>query len=539
MVPAEQTLVRPTRAANLQRHPLWERHRTSLLATLPLLPLYAIWWLFLATGGGDLAAQLAWAGFASRHGGSAYNLFWYGGMHTANYSLISPYLMAALGVRTVTVISGLVASWLAAVLVQRAGVRKPLGPALLASFAIWCNVASGRTTFALGVALGLAAAVLLTGERRLVLAGAYSALSTTASPVAGLFVAVVGAGFLLVRDYGRALVLLLPPAAVVGMTTLLFPFNGQQPMPPGRIWPPVLFGLALAAFAPREWRVARWSGVVYAAGTVLVYLVPSPIGTNVERFAELFAPAVLLAALRSAPRLRRLGRHLLIAALVFSVGWVCKKTADDLWVYTVVPAYAADPQPVVQALQRLGADRTRVEAVPARDHREAVALAPHVNLARGWNRQLDMERAPLFYDGTFSPTTYRAWLDHWAVGFVVLPLGRADGYAANEARLVRKDPPDWLEPVWQDANWRVYRVRDAVPLVSAPGTVVRTADADLRLRVSRPGSVTIRVAYSPWLRADDGCLSKAGDFTRLTVTEPGEYRISSEYGPSRTPRSGC
>ncbi|MFF3331120.1 hypothetical protein ACFYWX_16390 [Streptomyces sp. NPDC002888] len=539
MVPAEHILVRPTRAAELQRHPLWQRHRLPLLATLPLLPLYAIWWLFLATGGGDLAAQEAWAGFASRHGGSAYNLFWYGGMHTANYSLISPYLMAALGVRTVTAVSGLVASWLAAVLIGRAGVRRPLGPALLASLALWCDVASGRTTFALGVALGLAAAVLLTGERRLVLAGAYSALATMASPVAGLFLAVVGAGFLVVRDYGRALVLLVPPAVVVGMTTLLFPFEGEQPMPPGRIWPPVALGLAVTALAPRGWRVARWSGAVYAAGTVLVYLIPSPIGTNVERFAELFAPAVLLAALLSVPRLRRLGRSLMVMALVFSVWWVGNKTANDLKAYRVVPAYAADTNPVVHALQRLGADRTRVEAVPARDHREAAALAPHVNLARGWNRQLDVERARLFYDGTFSAATYRAWLDHWAVGFVVLPRGKPDGSAWGEARLVRKDRPDWLEPVWQDANWRVYRVRDAVPLVSAPGTVVGTTSADLTLRVSRPGPVTVRVAYSPWLRVDNGCLNREGDFTRLTVTEPGEYRISSEYGPSSVPRSHC
>ncbi|NED01256.1 hypothetical protein G3I55_06255, partial [Streptomyces sp. SID6648] len=101
----------------------------------------------------------AWADFASRHGGSAYGLFWYGGMHTANYSVISPYLMAALGVRTVTVVSGLAASWLAAVLMVRGGVRRPVWPALLASLALWCDVASGRTTFALGVAFALAACV--------------------------------------------------------------------------------------------------------------------------------------------------------------------------------------------------------------------------------------------------------------------------------------------------------------------------------------------------------------------------------------------
>lgn len=520
---------------------VWARHRVPLLATLPTLPLYAIWYLFLATGGGDLAAQDAWAGFVERHGDSAYNLFWYGGTHTANYSLISPYLMAALGVRTVTVVSGVAATWLAAVLISRIEeVRRPLGPALLAAFALWCNVASGRTTFALGVAFGLAACLVLTRERRILIAAAYAALATMASPVAGLFVVVVGAAHLLTRDLPRALALLVPPAVTVGVTTLLFPFKGEQLMSFDRIWPPFFLGLAVTAFAPRAWGVARWTGAVYAAGTVLTYLIASPVGTNVERFAELFAPAALLAVLATRPDLAKLRRRLLVFALVFSVAWVGKKTADDLYVSTVVPAWAAETDGVVRALDRLGADRTRVEVVPARNHREASRLAPYVNMARGWNRQLDMERARLFYDGSFSPATYRAWLDRWAVGFVVLPLGRPDGYAKVEARLVRDHRPEWLEPVWQDEHWRVYRVRDAVPLVSEPASVVSTSSADVVVRMSRAGTATVRVAHSPWLRVDGGgCLARRGEFTRLTVSAPGDYRISSEYGPSPGPDSRC
>ncbi len=263
---------------------------------------------------------------------------------------------------------------------------------------------------------------------------------------------------------------------------------------------------------------------MYAAGTVLTYVVPSAVGTNVERFAEYFAPPVLLAALLGADRARRVVRGLLAVVLVFSVGWTVKKTADDLTEYTVVPAWATETDGVVRALEGLGADRTRVEVVPARDHREAAALAPHVHLARGWNRQLDVERGRLFYDGTFSPAAYRDWLDRWAVGFVVLPSAKPDGPA---------------EPVWQDEHWRIFRVRDAVPLVSEPGTVVAATGAELVLRVDRPGSVTVRVAWSPWLRTDGGCLARDGEFTRLTVEAPGEYRLSSRYGPSPGAGSRC
>ncbi|MEU6842332.1 hypothetical protein ABZ930_10730 [Streptomyces sp. NPDC046716] len=528
------------------RTPLAVRHRVPLLATAPTLPLYAVWALFLATGGGDLAAQQAWARFAADHGASAYNLFWYGGMHTANYSLISPYLMAGLGVRPVTVASGLAAAWLGALLVVRTGIARPSAPAVLLSLALWCNVASGRTTFALGVALGLGAGVALTGRRRYAAGALCAALATMASPVAGLFLAVVGAGYAGVRDWGRAAAYLAPPALVVGATTLLFPFQGEQLMPLDRIWPPVVFSLALAVAGPRRWRVARWAACVYAAGTVVTYLVPSPVGTNVERLAELAAPAVLLAALQTRLRDRpRLPVLVLAGALVLSSAWVVQKTADDLRVSTRVPAWAADTHDVVRELERLGADRTRVEVIPARNHREATALAPYVNMARGWNRQLDVERGRLFYDGTFSAATYRAWLDRWAVGFVVLPEGKPDGFAEQEAAFVRSGP-GYLEPVWRGPHWRVYRVRAAVPLVSAPATVVRSDGARVTVRFGRAGTATLRVAYSPWLTSEDGCLTvrprRGGEFTELVARAPGTYRVGSDWerAPSPSPSArGC
>ncbi|MER5253832.1 hypothetical protein [Streptomyces sp. NPDC002855] len=509
------------------------RHRVPLLATLPTLPLYAVWAAFLATGGGDLAAQEAWARFASEHGASAYGLFWYGGMHTANYSLISPYLMAAVGVKTVTVVSGVAGAWLVAALVERTGVRRPLWPAVLASLAVWCNVASGRTTFALGIAFGFAACLVLVRERRVGAAVVCGALATMSSPVAGLFLMVAGAGYFFVRDWGRAAALLVPPVVVVGMTTLLFPFTGEQLMPFDRVFPPVVFSLALIVAAPREWRVLRWGAGAYAAGTVLTYLIPSPIGTNVERLAELLAPTALLAALL-VPALSRVRKAVLVVALVLSTAWVTQKTADDLTVSTTVPKWAADTQGVVAELERLGADRGRVEVVPARNHREATALAPYVNMARGWNRQLDIERGRLFYDGSFSATTYRAWLDKWAVGYVVLPSGKPDGFAEDEAALVASGPT-WLEPVWRDAHWRVFRVKDAVPMVSKPASVVRSTGSTMEVRVPTREPVTLRLVYSPWLRAEGACLKRHGDFTRLTVSAPGTYRISSGYGPSPSP----
>ncbi|WNI26954.1 hypothetical protein [Streptomyces sp. ITFR-16] len=521
-----------------------------LVAVAAVVPLYAVWAALLATGGGDLAAQQAWSGFTARHPGSAYNLSWYGGMHTANYSVFSSYLMALLGVRTVSVVAGIAATWLMARLLVRTGTRHALVASLLAAFALWCNVASGRTTFALGVAIALVACVY---AHRAVTAVVAGALATMASPVAGLFLVVVGAARLLDRQWRRGAVLMAPFFAVVGATTVLFPFQGEQPMHANRLWMPLVVCAALAAAAPRgrEWRVPRHGAVVYAVGVVLTFLVASPIGTNVERLLGLVALPVLFVAVMDVVREKAWVRTVVLAAaLALSAQWLVDKTVDDLRVSTEVPSWASGTEGVVGELRRLGAERTRVEVVPARNHREAAVLSPYVSLARGWNRQLDVERGRLFYahgdGGALSPADYRAWLDHWAVGFVVLPHGRPDGPAESEAALVRAGRP-WLERVWQDDGWTVYRVREATPLVPAPASVVGGDDAELVVRMPHAGSVTVRVAYSPWLRVQavgDGggsggaCLRQNGEWTELTVRKGGTYRLHSAYGLARF-TGGC
>ncbi|MFF3248038.1 hypothetical protein ACFYWY_30905 [Streptomyces sp. NPDC002870] len=566
---SEQAEAVRTRAGKRDASPRW---RVPLVATAVVGPLYILWAGLLATGGGDLAAQLAWAGFMERHPASAYNLSWYGGTHTANYSLLTPPLMAVFGVRAVSVAAGLSGAWVLACLFVRSGVPRPVWPAVVGALALWCNVASGRTTFALGVAIGLLAVLYV---RRSAIAAVCAALATMASPVAGLFLLVAGAGYLLDRQWRKGAALVLPPFVVVGAVTLLFPFQGEQPMATGKLWLPLAVSAAVAVAAPRAWPVVRYGAGVYGVGVVLTYLIASPIGTNVERLVGLVGPPVLLAAVLASgsgnggldrlngrdrltardplrARVRQGGLHklgelvdrggLLLAvlaiALVMNTHWLIDKTEDDLAVSNDVPVWAAHTDGVVRALERLGADRTRVEVVPARNHREATALAPHINMARGWNRQLDVERGRLFYDGSLTGTTYRQWLDRWAVGFVVLHHGRPDGPAEGEAAIVRSGP-GWLERVWQDEGWTVYRVRDAVPLAAAPATVVRGDDAELVVRMPAAGSVTVRVAYSPWLQAKGACLRQEGEWTRLTVPRAGEYRLESPYRLPRSAGSDC
>ncbi|MEV0218246.1 hypothetical protein [Streptomyces sp. NPDC050704] len=534
---------RPPRPRTHRRIPL------PLVAVLCVAPLYGIWAALLETGGGDLAAQYAWAGFAARHPDAAYGLFWYGGTHTANYSVLSPELMALLGVRTVSVLAGLSATWWLAALFRRTARRAPVWPALLGALGLWGNVAMGRTTFALGLAFGLAGLLALAGRRprpgRLTIAALGALLATLASPVAGLFVLVAGAAYLLDRQYAKSLALAVPPVVAVGLTTLLFPFQGEHPMAAGRMTLPLLLAAAVALAAPREWRVVRAGAAVYAVGVVLTYLIPSPVGSNVERLAVHLGPALLLAALLNpgsgAARrsvVRRVRTCALGLALIVSATWSTQSAIHSAWGLAPVPAWATHTGGVITELGRLGADRGRVEVVNATNHREAALFAPHVQVMRGWNRQLDVERGRLFYDGSLDGARYHAWLRRWAVGYVVVPDAEPEGASVPEAALIRAGQ-DWLEPVWHDAYWKIYRVADPLPLASAPAEVLNAGEADVVLKMPRAGTVTVRIAHSPWLRAEGACVRADGPWTRLTAPGPGVYRLTSSYAAGRSTGPGC
>lgn len=508
--------------------------RPVLAALLLSGALHLAWAVLLANGGGDLAAQTAWTQFAERHPGSAYNLSWYGGMHPASYSVLTPYLMAWAGIRTTAVVAGTLSAALVAVLLVRSGVNRPMGPTLWAAFALWCNAASGRVTFVLGMLFAIGAVTVVFAARgarplRAAAVVALAVLSTLGSPVAGLFVMVVAAALFLTGRRPAAYALAAGPPVVVAVCALLFPFSGTQPMGIGHVVFPVGTAAVLAVAAPRSWRVVRVCAAVYGVGTLLTWAIPSQVGTNVERMALLFAGVLLLAAARE----RRITA--LWLAFAATAAWQIARPALDMVTTAPAAAWSSTSRPLVDELHRVRAEHGRVEVVPMASHREASGLATYVNLARGWNRQLDVGRHPLFYDGTLTPHSYRAWLHRWAVHYVVLPEGEPDPAALAEARLVRTGSP-WLRLVWHNADWRLYRVPDPEPLVGRPASVERAGDGELVVRLPRKASVVLRVPWSPWLGVEGGgrgCLVQEGEWTRLRAPGPGVYRIGAEY---RLPR---
>ncbi|MFC5721731.1 MFS transporter [Streptomyces gamaensis] len=561
-----------------------------VLITLVVAALAHVLWVgVFANSGGDLAAQDAWAEFALQHPDSAYNLAWYGGMHPVSYSVISPYLMAQLGVRSTMMIAGTVsAGLLALILVRCRAVRRPLLPALYGTFALLCNAVSGRVTFGLGLMFGLAAVAVVFAWParwrsegryrwgRAALAALMAGLATAGSPVAGLFVGIVAAALWLGRRRPAAYALGLTPVAVVAASALLFPFSGRQPMAFVSAILPLLSGLFGVFLVPKAWRTVRTVSALYTLGVLLVWLIPSQIGTNISRLGMIIGGVVLVAALCELPlpRVRELLTKglrwtLTLGAVVTITAWQLANTIGDIKHTTPAAAWARELAPLVDRLQHLDAARGRVEVVPARSHREASALAPYVNLARGWNRQADRERNPLFYEeGRLTPSSYRAWLDRWAVHYVVLPAGEPDHAGLDEAELVAEGQP-YLREVWSDANWRLFEVAEPVPLADPPAVVERVDADELTIRVPKAGQVLVRIPYSPWLGLVDeagkdvqapkpgpggeppvnvsGCLSKlvepprAGEpkdsWTVLHAPKPGTYHLVARY---KLPRgTGC
>ncbi|WP_442817323.1 MFS transporter [Streptomyces sp. NBC_01216] len=576
-LPSPRTPAEKPPAAPPARPARRRRRYPVMIATGVAALTHVLWFFLFANSGGDLAAQDAWAEFVGRHPDSAYNLAWYGGMHPVSYSVVSPYLMSLLGVRTTMMIAGTVSAGLTAlILVRLRAVRNPLACALAGVFAFLCNALSGRVTFGLGLmfALGAVAAVFCWPHRwrhrrwaKAAVAAPLAGIATACSPVAGLFLGVAAAALFLNKRRPGAYALGLAPVLVVAVSAWLFPFSGTQPMSLGSTSLPFLFGVLVLLLVPRAWRTVRTGAAVYSVGTLLTWLIDSQIGSNVSRLVMLFAGVVLLAALPyTVPRSRRW--YAVLLAFAGLNAWIGFKGVDDVVRTAPDASWTREVAPLINQLQVRGAEKARVEVVPASSHRESSALTPYINLARGWNRQADMERNPLFYDDTLNSDNYQDWLDRWAVHYVVLPTGVPDSGAEREAELVARGLP-YLRQVWSDANWRLYEVADPTPLADPPARVERAAADEVLIRLDAPGRVLIRVPFSPWLalldedggkieppqeteasqaareasetelpkvfRNEEGCLVKGepdreGDeWTELVAPKAGVYRLGAPY----------
>ena len=493
-----------------------------------------LWVVAFPRVGTDLSAAVARAGWARDYPTSGYLFSWYGGFHPAGYSLLAPYVLGFVGVRLSMAIAVVISAVLLASMLSRHRVTRPRAAAVWVALALWTELSAGRASFTLGLAAALGSVavvdILLSPPAgfpsrarptaRLAAAAGLATLCCLLSPVAAVFLLVVAGSLAFSRHFAPAIVIAAATSLPLGVMAL-FSDGGLQPLTIQNWGPPLVAAAAVVLLVPRKWRLVRTGAIIYGLGVLGAVAIPTLIGSNVARLGELLAGPILI-GIGSARR-----RWLLGLALAGAVGWQVAQPIADLEQGNA-PPYAPQTAALVRELRDLHADTARVEAVPQYGHWEAQELASAVPLARGWERQLDIERNPLFYGGVLTPAKYYAWLRSNAVRFVAISTATPDPAAVAEAATVREGQP-WLVPVWHNAYWQLYRVLGATPLASAPATVVSCTPAEIALRMSRAGTSIIKVRWSPLLSADGAVVSEAGPWTRLAARRAGTYELRGRY----------
>lgn len=508
----------------------------AVQVTTAVAAVLALAYLAAPVMGGDLAAQLARADFARNHPLTPVDLRWFGGVLPFGYSAWTPTVMAVAGSRVTGAVATVVATVLVVVLFGRTAAARPMWGGIAAAITLAGDLAEGRVTFACGVAWGLAALVALAGararpRRRRALAAGCALVAGLASPVAALLLGVCAAALVLRRRIADAAVLLLPGVVAVAVTALLFRDGGRAVFNPVDAARALAATLVVAALVPRRFITLRLGALVGAVMVVLAWALPTGVGGNAARLSLLFAVPVVAAYLEP-PRVRGGGRPAAVVAAVALTALVQTPvtfgTLSGAGAPATRPAYYAA---VLAAIRARGPLSGRVEVPELTGHWEAVYLARHVALARGWLRQADTElNDDVFYAHPPTAATYRAFLDRTAVQYVAVASARATYYGRRETALIRRGLP-YLERVWSDPDWTLYAVRDARPMVAAPATLVAQQADRLVLDAPADTDVTVRVRWWRWLSLDGpgrhGCLREGGGHVVLHTGAAGRYTLGS------------
>ncbi|HEY9379006.1 MAG TPA: hypothetical protein VIQ02_18165 [Jiangellaceae bacterium] len=478
---------------------------------------FALAYLLAPPMGADLSAQLAWADLAEQHWPALLDLRWYSGVNPLGYSLLTPPLMALVGVRLATAAGYLAGVILVAALLRRTRVRRPVAAGVVAALCLTGNLVSSRTTFIIGLAVAVAALLALAcGRPRLSVA--LAVLTPLASPVAAVFLSLTGVALVLSGRWRAGIWLASAALVPTIITGLIFGNGGSMPFGPGQAALAVLASLVVVV-ACRDVPVVFWGAVLSTVFVAVAFLLPNPVGSNSARLAELLAAPALVAV---SPLTGR------VVAVLTALVLVPQPLLylDEVRARGEPALDSAFYAPLIDQLE----DRSisgPVEVVPMRRHGEAAAVAPVVPLARGWLRQVDVGRNGLFYDGNLDAATYRRWLDDNAVSWVALARGEHDWAAGREAILVRSGLP-YLRPVWADQTWTLYQVDDPTPVVSPPGRLLSRDAVSLTLDLPTAGNYDLKVHWSRWLSVSTGCLEPGpSGRTRIVVERAATVRVAS------------
>ena len=487
--------------------------------------------VWLGPPGVDLAAHAYQRTFLLEHGFKLWNNFWYGGRYSfVTYSFLYYPLAALLGIKVLAV-----ATVSAAALAFTLVVWREWGWAARFSsrtFAVlWAGVVfSAAFPFALGAALALLAIFALQQHRRYIFA-LLVVLTLLASPLAFLLLALVLSGVALERRPRRATVLVLAGAASFELLLRrLFPGQGTFPFSYADFVPGVLFaalGLAVTARTPKGRMLFGMFGVLLISFLV-AFVIPSDLGSNVERLKFAAIPIALLAAIVAAPK-----RYVLMLALLAVAGfWNLSALAHSAQRASNDPAHSrAYWAPAIAYLREHLSPSYRVEAVDTAEHWPAAYLPDAgIPIVRGWFRQSDFPQNELLYDNQLTPKVYEAWLRSQGVRYVVLADAPSDYSARNEAALVLSGRTS-LRVVRSTGHILIFELPSARPIITgaADASVMWMYPTHIVALVDAPGRYMVRVRWSPYWRASTGCVWRGPDgMMRLHAAHAGlvDLRIS-------------
>jgi hypothetical protein len=525
-----------------------------MLVAAGLAGVYLLW----HPDSADLAAQVFRSDLFADHGFLVWNNDWYAGHYLPGYSVLFPPLGAAIGPRLVGALAAVAAAALFAVLARRHFGSGAWVGSLWFAAAVALNLLTGRMTFALGVALGLAALVALQ-SRALVLAVLLAVLTSLASPVAGLFVAIAGMAVAIAERPGAAghdltfarrgplsgparggftegAALAISAGAAIALLALAFPTPGSEPFVLSAfIAVPLFAAAALVLIPPRESEL-RWGVGLYLAASVLAFIIANPVGGNITRAGALFAGPVMALVLwpRRWQALAVIALPLLWWQLVAPVRDVIQASGEE----STARAYYS---PLLGALSQRAREGTiRIEIPPTQERWEAAYVAPSFPLARGWLRQLESEDRDLFIDGNLTAAAYRRWLNRRGVSYVALPDADLDYLAEDEADLIDAGLPFLRRLGGAGLHWALYRVERGPGLVSAaaqpgrPSADARIAELgpdNFTLAARRPGEYLVRIHSNRYWRVEHGsaCIAERGDWLQVKAKAPGRVEIAAPF----------
>lgn len=506
-----------------------------MIAPVLLATALALGYLAAEPSSADLAAQTFRAELFADHGFAIWNNLWYGGHYLPSYSLLFPPLGAALGPRLAMALSAVAAVALFALLARRRYGDRALLGALWFALGSSTLLLTGRATFALGIAVGLGALVALE-RRRDTLAALLAVGCAIASPVAGLFLAIAGGAAATAGGRRGGLAVAAAAMAAVALISFAFPTGGREPFVFTAFMPVPLLAAAALLLLPRSERALRHGVVLYLLVATAVYVIPGPVGGTATRLGSLFAGPVLALALAG----RRATALAVVALPLLYWQWVAP--VRDVSTAAGDPSTEASfHQPLIDRLDSLAAGGGtagptvfKVEVPATRNRWEAAYVAERFPIARGWLRQVEWDDRDRFTGGRLTPGAYRGWLARNGVGYVAVADAKTDYLARDEVALVESGLP-YLDEVWSNDDWRLYRVRGANGLVAAPGRMVAVEPDSFTLSAPRPGSYAVRLRYTRYwhVTGGDACVERDGDWTAVEVRDAGLVEVEASFSIGR------